>query len=70
MVFTGHLFEGYTKRGANDNMGGPAIQLEILRTLHHLIETGQLPRPRRTIHFIWPNEISGTYEFLRRDPAW
>ncbi len=69
VVFTGHLFEGYTKRGANDNMGGPAIQLEILRALHHLIETGQLPRPRRTIHFIWPNEISGTYEFLRRDPG-
>jgi hypothetical protein len=68
VVFTGHLFEGYTKRGANDNMGGPAIQLEIFRALHHLIDTGQLPRPRRTIHFIWPNEISGTYEFLRRDP--
>jgi hypothetical protein len=69
VVFTGHLFEGYTKRGANDNMGGPAIQLEIFRALHHLIETGQLPQPRRTIHFIWPNEISGTYEFLRRDPS-
>ncbi len=69
VVFTGHLFEGYTKRGANDNMGGPAIQLEILRALHRLIETGQLPQPRRTIHFIWPNEISGTYEFLRRDPS-
>ncbi|MBT8395662.1 MAG: M28 family peptidase [Gemmatimonadetes bacterium] len=69
VVFTGHLFEGYTKRGANDNMGGPAIQLEILRALHHLIESGQLPQPRRTIHFIWPNEISGTYEFIRRDPS-
>lgn len=69
VVFTAHLFEGYTKRGANDNMGGPAIQLEILRALHHLIESGQLERPRRTIHFIWPQEISGTYEFLRRDPA-
>jgi len=68
VVFTGHLFEGYTKRGANDNMGGPAIQLEILRALHTLIQGGTLPRPRRTIHFIWPNEISGTYEFLRRDP--
>jgi hypothetical protein len=69
VVFTAHLFEGYTKRGANDNMGGPAIQLEILRALHHLIDAGHLPRPRRSIHFIWPNEISGTYEFLRRDPA-
>jgi len=69
VVFTGHLFEGYTKRGANDNMGGPSVQLEILRALHHLIASGQLPQPRRTIHFIWPNEISGTYEFLRRDPG-
>lgn len=69
VIFTGHLFEGYTKRGANDDMGGPAIQLEILRALHHLIEEGKLPQPRRTLHFLWPNEISGTYEFLRRDPA-
>ena len=69
VVYTGHLFEGYTKRGANDNMGGPAIQLEILRALQNLIETGRLPQPRRTLHFIWPNEISGTYEFLKRDPS-
>lgn len=69
VVFTAHLFEGYTKRGTNDNMGGPAVQLEILRALDRLIATGQLPRPRRTLHFIWPNEISGTYEFVRRDPA-
>jgi aminopeptidase YwaD len=69
VVFTAHLFEGYTKRGANDNMGGPAIQLDILRALDRLIQTGRLPQPRRTIHFIWPNEISGTYEFMRRDPT-
>jgi aminopeptidase YwaD len=68
VVYTGHLFEGYTKRGSNDDMGGPAIQLEILRALHDLILEGKLPQPRRTLHFIWPNEISGTYEFLKRDP--
>ena len=68
VVYTGHLFEGYTKRGSNDDMGGPAIQLEILRALHDLIEAGLLPQPRRTLHFIWPNEISGTYEFLKREP--
>jgi len=67
VIFTGHLFEGYTKRGTNDNMGGPAIQLEILRALNHLIETGQIQRPRRTISFLWPNEISGTYEFIKRE---
>lgn len=67
VVLTGHLFEGYTKRGANDNMGGPSIQLEILRALHHLIESGQIPRPRRTIYFLWPNEISITYAFIARE---
>jgi hypothetical protein len=70
VIFTGHLFEGYTKRGANDNMGGPVVQLEILRALHHLIETGQIPRPRRTMYFLWPNEISGTFEFIANDPDW
>ncbi|MFC1731372.1 M28 family peptidase [candidate division KSB1 bacterium] len=68
VIFTAHLFEGYTKRGANDNMSGCVIQLEILRALNKLIRTGQLPQPRRTIYFLWPNEISGTNEFLRRNP--
>lgn len=69
VVFTAHLFEGYLKRGANDNMGGPAIQLEILRALHTLIQEGAIPRPRRTILFFWPQEISGTYEWFRRNPG-
>jgi len=68
VIFTAHLFEGYTKRGSNDNMSGCVIQLEILRVLHKLIETGQLPQPKRNIYFIWPNEISGTYEFLKNNP--
>jgi len=67
VIFTGHLFEGYTKRGTNDDMGGPAIQLEILRALNSLIETDQIARPRRTIYFLWPDEISGTYEFIQRN---
>ena len=66
VVFTAHLFEGYLKRGANDNMGGCVVQLEILRALQALIDRGDLPRPRRTIHFVWPNEISGTYDFIQR----
>ncbi|MFC2166331.1 M28 family peptidase [Acidobacteriota bacterium] len=68
VVFSAHLFEGYTKRGANDNMSGCVIQLEILRALTKLIAEGVLPQPRRTIYFIWPNEISGTYEFIKQNP--
>ena len=69
VMFTGHLYEGYTKRGTNDDMGGPAIQLEILRALTDLIDTGQIERPRRTMYFLWPNEISGTYEYFRQNPG-
>jgi aminopeptidase YwaD len=69
VIFTGHLFEGYTKRGANDDMSGCVIQLEILRSLNALIARGELPRPRRSLYFLWPNEISGTYEFIKQHPG-
>jgi len=69
VIFTGHLFEGYVKRGANDDMSGCVVQLEILRALNKLIAEGALPRPRRTIYFLWPNEISGTYEFIKQNPG-
>jgi aminopeptidase YwaD len=68
VIFSAHLFEGYTKRGANDNMSGCVVQLEILRALSKLIEQGALPQPRRTIYFLWPNEISGTYEHFMNNP--
>ncbi len=70
VIFTAHLFEGYVKRGANDNMSGVVVQLEILRALHALVARGDLPRPRRTIYFLWPNEISGTYEFIKQHPGY
>jgi aminopeptidase YwaD len=69
IIFTAHLFEGYTKRGANDNMSGCVTQLEILRALSKLIAEGALPQPRRTIYFLWPNEISGTYEHFVQNPG-
>ncbi|MCX6560766.1 MAG: M28 family peptidase [Candidatus Aminicenantes bacterium] len=68
VIFTSHLYEGYLKRGANDSMGGVATQLEILRALTDLVKSGALPQPRRTIHFLWPNEISGTNEFIKHNP--
>jgi Zn-dependent M28 family amino/carboxypeptidase len=68
VIFTAHLFEGYTKRGANDNMSGCVVQLEILRALTKLIAQEALPQPRRTIYFLWPNEISGTYEHIKQNP--
>lgn len=68
VIFTAHLFEGYTKRGANDNAGGCVVQLEILRTMTKLIKEGKIDQPKRNIYFLWPNEISGSYQFISEHP--
>ncbi len=68
VMFTAHLFEGYVKRGANDNMSGCVVQLEILRALTKLIKNKTIPQPKRNIYFLWPNEISGTFEFIKNNP--
>lgn len=60
VILSAHLFEGYVKQGANDNKSGCAGILEVARVLHTLIEEGRLPRPRRTIRFLWGPEFSGT----------
>ncbi|HWQ03475.1 MAG TPA: M28 family peptidase [Candidatus Nitrosotenuis sp.] len=66
IVVSAHLYEGYIKQGANDDASGCAVTLEMGRTLIRLIKEGQLPRPRRNIHFLWVPEISGTNAWLRK----
>jgi aminopeptidase YwaD len=68
LVITGHLFEGVTKQGANDDMSGCAVSLEFGRALVKLIADGSLPRPRRDIYFIWVPEISGSRAWLNKHP--
>jgi len=63
-VFSCHLC--HQKPGANDNASGAAAILEDARLLAKLIAEGKLPRPRRTIRFMWPPEISGTMCYLAR----
>ena len=60
VILCAHLFEGYVKLGANDNISGSAALLEVARTLNELIENGQLPRPKRSIRFIWVPEFQGS----------
>lgn len=60
MLFVAHLFEGYVKLGANDNISGAAVLLEVARTLQALIDRGEIAQPKRSIRFIWVNEFSGT----------
>ena len=54
-VFTCHL--DHQRPGANDNTSGCVAILEIARTLNKLIAAGKLPRPRRSLRFIWSPEI-------------
>ena len=65
IIFSAHLFEGIVKQGANDNKSGSAGILEVARILHTLIEEGRLPRPKRTIRFLWGPEFSGTGPWVR-----
>jgi aminopeptidase YwaD len=60
VIFSAHLFEGFVKMGANDDISGCAAILEIARMLNTMINEGRLERPRRTIRFIWAPEFSGT----------
>ena len=69
VAISAHLYEGVIKQGANDDNSGCALTLEIGRTYLKLVNEGKLPRPKRTINFIWVPEISGTRAFLEKYPA-
>ena len=67
--FTCHL--DHPRPGANDNASGCMAILETARTLNALISEGLLPRPSRTLRFLWPAEIEGSIIYLTQhdDPA-
>ncbi len=65
IVFSCHL--DHQRPGANDNASGCATILEVARTLQKLIER-KLPRPARTIRFVFPPEIEGTMALLNGRP--
>jgi len=66
IVFSCHL--DHPSPGANDNASGCAGELEIARTLARLVRSGALPRPERTIRFLWPAEMEGTIALLNARP--
>jgi hypothetical protein len=65
VMVSAHLYEGYIKQGANDDNSGCAVTLEMGRALIRLVKEGKLPPVKRTIHFLWVPEISGTMAWLR-----
>lgn len=60
VVVTAHL--DHPKWSANDNASGSAELVEMVRTLQ------KLPKPRKTIHFIWVPEYFGTIAYLDKHP--
>jgi aminopeptidase YwaD len=68
IVFSCHL--DHPSPGANDNGSGCAGILEVARTLQRLVGSGALPRPERTIRFIWPAEMEGTIALLNARPEY
>ena len=60
--YTCHL--DHPRPGANDNASGCVAILEAARALKALIDNGMLPRPRRTLRFLWPPEIEGSIMYL------
>lgn len=65
MLLTAHI--DHRNTGGN-NATGDGVSLEVARTLAHLINKGVLPRPRRTIRFIWGAEHKGFLVYLHRHP--
>jgi len=68
LMFTAHLFERPQKQGANDNLSGSVVLAEVARTLNTLIRQGLIPRPERSVYFLWIEEGSGTMAFFRKYP--
>jgi aminopeptidase YwaD len=66
IVFSCHL--DHPHPGANDNASGCATILEVARTFATLIREGTLPRPARSLRFVWPPEIEGTTILLNARP--
>jgi aminopeptidase YwaD len=69
VVFTAHLYEGFAKQGANDNISGCTAILETLRVIKALAVQGKIPPLKRSIRFLFVPEISGTAAYLKKYPA-
>ena len=66
VVYSCHL--DHQRPGANDDGSGCVTTLEVARVLQTLIAAGQLPRPSRTLRFLWGPEVEGTMAFLSAHP--
>lgn len=66
VLLVAHVSAG-TKPGANC-ASGVGLQLELIRSLRTLIRDGVLPRPKRTLHFLFCNEHLGSVALAQSHP--
>jgi aminopeptidase YwaD len=66
IVYSCHL--DHQRPGANDNGSGCVTILESARIIAQLVKSGALPRPKRTLRFVWGPEVEGTMAFLSAHP--
>ncbi|MCB9898388.1 MAG: DUF4910 domain-containing protein [Planctomycetes bacterium] len=62
LLLSAHL--DHPKESANDNASGSAALLDMARALRTLVDGGRLPRPRRTLRFVWVPEFYGTMAWI------
>ncbi|MEO5898284.1 MAG: M28 family peptidase [Vicinamibacterales bacterium] len=55
--------------GANDDASGCATLLALAKVLNDAIDRGALPRPERTLTFLWVDEIRGSQQWIASHPA-
>ena len=55
--------------GANDNASGSGTLLAAVLALQRAVQTGALTAPRRTLTFMWLDEIRGSDHWIKQDPA-
>lgn len=63
VVLVAHI--DHYKPGAHDNASGSATLLEIARSLGLAIQKGSIPRPARTLTFLWVDEYRGTNAWIK-----
>jgi aminopeptidase YwaD len=62
--------DNYRNSGGLNNLTGVGAVIEVARVLNTLINAGTLPRPTRTIRFLWSAEHFGDIMTMNKHPEW
>jgi aminopeptidase YwaD len=62
--------DNYRNTGGGNNLTGVGATIDLARSLSKLVESGRLPRPRRTVRFTWgPEHMASIYYFHEHPEA-